>query len=252
MKPLLVDGSTWHRRLGGQRNEFRYKVDYVLVEPEKPGPLPRLFSHNSPNLMSLHDRDHGGGLRKGKGAAWAREILSQMGADEAGNWTLLLLAQPRILGTRFTPVSFWFALDQDGQLRAAIAEVNNTFGDRHSYFCAHDAFAPIRPDDVLEARKVFHVSPFQPIDGSYRFRFGLSKSAVSVGIDLRHAAGGLAAGLAGQTRPLTSTAILGVLLKRPLGAFRVLALIHFQALKLWIGGALFHHRPLPPGDEVSR
>ena len=157
-----------------------------------------------------------------------------------------------MMGPRFSPVSFWFAIDDAGHLRAAVAEVNNTYGDRHSYLCAHENFRPIQASDVLETHKIFHVSPFQPIDGNYSFKFGLSEDAVSIRIGHRNAEGGLDAGIAGQFQDLTSTAILGVLLKRPLGSFRVLTLIHWQALKLWARGAVFRQRPLPPVEEVSR
>lgn len=252
MTPRLVNGTTWHRRIGSIANSFRYRVDYVLLDPDRRDGLPFLFSRNSGNLMALHDKDHGGQRGAGRGVQWLREALAAAGAADALDWRFLLLAQPRLLGTRFTPVSFWFALDGADRLRAAVAEVNNTYGDRHSYLCAHDGFVPIGPTDVLEARKIFHVSPFQPVEGQYSFSFGLTDDAVSVRIQFRSADGGLDAGLSGSLRPLTSTSVLGVLVKRPLGAFRVLALIHWQALRLWWRGATFRERPLPPPKEISR
>lgn len=252
MTARLVDGTTWHTRLGPVRNTFRYRVDYVLLDPERSGRLPVLFSRNRTNLMALHDRDHGGARGAGQGATWLRDVLKAEDAPACDTWRIVLLAQPRILGTRFTPVSFWFSLDKAGVLRAVVAEVNNTFGDRHAYLCARDGFAPIGPTDVLEARKVFHVSPFQPVEGRYRFAFRLSATAVSVKIDYEHPSGGLNAGLSGQLLPLTNASILRVLFCRPLGAVRVLALIHWQALRLWVRGARFFKRSDPPATEVSR
>lgn len=252
MTAQRVSGTTWHRRLGPIGNAFRYRVDYVLLDPERDVDLPWLFSRNRWNLMALFDRDHGGPRGDGRGAAWMRDVLAEFDAPGSADWRLLLLAQPRILGTRFSPVSFWFALDPEGRLRAAVAEVNNTFGDRHSYLCARPGFLPIATTDVLEARKVFHVSPFQPVEGQYRFTFGLTPDAVSVRIDYRHGAGGLLAGLAGPLSPLKSGAVLGIVARRPLGALRVLGLIHWQAAKLWLRGAPFRPRPAPPEAEVSR
>ena len=227
-------------------------MDYVLIEPEARQGLPALFSTNRRNLMALHDRDHGGPRGAGRGVAWVREVLARTHAAGTQDWRILLLAQPRILGTRFSPVSFWFALDRSGRLRAAIAEVNNTYGDRHSYLCAHADFAPILPGDVLQTDKIFHVSPFQPLSGRYRFSFGLTDQAVSIKIRFRDYEGGLDAGVAGPLRPLSSPAILGVLLRRPLGAVRVLALIHWQAVRLWWRGATFRPRPSPPAEDLSR
>ncbi len=252
MTAQIVKGTTWHKRLGAIENRFRYRVDYVLIDPEQTRGFPSLFSRNRGNVMALHDRDHGGPRDAGRGATWFRDVLAGEGADGAKGWRILLLAQPRILGTRFTPVSFWFAVDAAGHLRAAVAEVNNTYGDRHAYLCAHQDFAPIGPNDVLGAQKMFHVSPFQPVEGKYAFTFRLSERALSVRIDFRTAEGGLDAGIAGPLQPLTSSAILGVMFSRPLGAVRVLALIHWQALRLWWLGATFRQRPLPPAEEISR
>jgi DUF1365 family protein len=64
-----------------------------------------------------------------------------------------------------------------------IAEVSNTFGDRHSYLCAHDDHRPITREDTLSAQKIFHVSPFQPIEGGYTFRFDIREDRVGVWID---------------------------------------------------------------------
>jgi DUF1365 family protein len=89
-----------------------------------------------------------------------------MGWRDVTDGTLMLLAQPRTLGHVFNPVSFWLAHDKQRRLRAVISEVSNTFGDRHSYLCAHDDHRPITREDTLSAQKIFHVSPFQPIEGA--------------------------------------------------------------------------------------
>jgi DUF1365 family protein len=164
---------------------------------------------------------------------------------------LMLLAQPRMLGHVFNPVSFWLAYDKGGALRAVISEVSNTFGDRHSYLCAHDDHRPITREDTLSAQKIFHVSPFQPIEGGYTFRFDIREDRIGVWIDYGTGNEGLYATLTGKRAPLTTPAILRAALRRPFGARRVLALIHWQALKLWWKGAPYRARPEPPGHEVS-
>ncbi len=247
-----VAGQTFHARKGALSNRFIYGVDYLLIDPEAPalrGPV--VFARNSAGLVSMHDSDHGGARGAGEGAAWVRRVLAQNGIDSADG-RLLLLAQPRILGHVFNPVSFWLCHDRDGTLRCVIAEVNNTFGDRHSYLCHHDDQRAITANDELTARKVFHVSPFQPIAGTYRFRFDITDEKVNIRIDLGHETGGLIATLTGPRRPGTSAGLLGAMLRRPMGARRVLALIHWQALILWWKGARFHPHTPPPADEVSR
>ncbi|HMO71979.1 MAG TPA: DUF1365 domain-containing protein, partial [Paracoccaceae bacterium] len=163
-----------------------------------------------------------------------------------------LLAQPRVLGHVFNPVAFWLCHDRDGTLRAVVAEVTNTFGDRHSYLCHRDDLAPLTREDTVEARKIFHVSPFQPKEGSYAFRFDIRPDRIGIWIDHTNAEGGVYTNLLGPRRPLTNRAILGACLRRPFGSRRVLALIHWQALKLALKGARYRNRPQPPAEEVTR
>jgi DUF1365 family protein len=157
-----------------------------------------------------------------------------------------------MLGHVFNPVSFWLIRDADEALWAVIAEVSNTFGDRHSYLCHHEDLRPIAPDDRLHARKVFHVSPFQPVAGAYTFRFDIRADRVGVWIDHRNGEGGLYATLTGTRRAATTAGLIRAALRRPLGSRRVVALIHWQALKLWWKGAGYRVRPEPPAEEVSR
>jgi DUF1365 family protein len=165
---------------------------------------------------------------------------------------VLLLSQPRVLGHVFNPVSFWLCYDAEAALRVVIAEVNNTYGDRHSYLVYRDDLAPITAEDRLRARKIFHVSPFQQIEGTYEFRFDIRENRIGIWIDFSGGNGGLIATLVGQRRPASSASILGATLRRPFGSRRVLALIHWQALKLWWKGASFRTRPEPPTTEISR
>jgi hypothetical protein len=242
-------GETFHGRKGAVANRFRYGVDYLLLDPET-AEGPRLFSRNRANLTALHDRDHGGAPGEGRGVLWVREVLAAHGL--AGAERILLLAQPRVFGHAFNPVSFWLCHDGAGALRVVIAEVSNTFGDRHSYLCHRTDLAPLTRDDTVAARKIFHVSPFQPVAGCYAFRFDIRPDRIGIRIDYTAGSGGLVATLTGTRRPLTDAAILGACLRRPFGSRRVLALIHWQALKLWWKGARYRARPLPPAEEVTR
>ncbi len=247
-----IAGHTWHGRKGGPDNAFRYGVDYLLLDAEAPRPkAPRLFGRNRAALLSIRDRDHGGAPGHGRGAAWVREVLAREGLRLPG--PVLLLAQPRVLGHVFNPVAFWLCHDARGRLCAVIAEVTNTYGDRHSYICRHGDLSPITPQGWLRAEKLLHVSPFQPGQGEYRFRFDIRPDHLGVVIDFTApgGAGGVTATLTGPVRPLSLRGGLAALLRRPFGARRVLALIHWQALKLWIKGAGFRNRPSPPAREVS-
>lgn len=245
-----ISGLTFHGRKGAIENAFRYSVDYILLDAEAQVRGPRLFARNGSALTSLHDSDHGGPPKAGRGALWVREVLEQH--QITGVAQIELLAQPRMLGHVFNPVSFWLCRREDGALITVIAEVSNTFGDRHSYLCHHPDLRPITPSDTLTAQKIFHVSPFQPIEGGYSFRFDINDARIGIWIDYSRGDGGLIATLTGKRKPLTNRAILRSAFLRPLGARRVLALIHWQALKLWAKGARYRAHPVPPEKEVSR
>ncbi|MEI4261761.1 DUF1365 domain-containing protein [Roseovarius sp. D0-M9] len=245
-----IAGHTWHGRKGAVSNSFRYSIDYVLADAEAELRTPRLFGRNRAGLASLHDRDHGGAPGHGIGAPWVRQVLDSYQIPQPAR--IELLAQPRIMGHVFNPVSFWLCRDADGGLRQVIAEVSNTFGDRHSYLCLKADGSVIGAEDRLHSDKIFHVSPFQKVDGGYEFRFDVREDRIGIWIDMTGGDGGLVATLTGPRRGLSNRGLLAAMLRRPFGSRRVLALIHWQALKLWWKGATYRPRPEPPETEVTR
>ncbi|SIO51377.1 hypothetical protein SAMN05444722_2930 [Rhodovulum sp. ES.010] len=247
-----VRGQTYHERHGAVRHKLHHTVDYVLMDAEAPDPThPSLFGYNEKKVMSVWDADHGGPRGAGQGAAWVRQVLAAHDLF-AAKGRIELMTLPRVMGHEFNPVSFWLCYGKDEALRVVIAEVSNTFGDRHSYLCHHPDQRPIGRADILTATKIFHVSPFQPIAGGYRFRFDIRPDKVGIWID--YSAGdeeGLYATLTGPRRPLTNWTIVKSMVRRPFGSRRVLALIHWHALWLFLKGAKYRRRPEPPAEEVS-
>ncbi len=245
-----IQGQTTHARRGALANAFRYGVDYILCDHDAAdGQMPWPLSRNRFNLWSLWDRHNGGERNAGSGFDWFHDELARRGfpLDDA---QLLLLTQPSFLWFHFNPVSFWIAL-RNGQVSAFIAEVNNTFGHRHCYFCAHEDFKPISAKDTIIAAKLMHVSPFQKVAGQYQFNFDLSDTAVRIRIFYGNGADGVIATLSGARRPATNGSLIWSALRRPFGAARVVALIHWQALKLWYKRAPFLKPPPPPETLVS-
>ena len=247
-----IEGHTWHGRKGAIENGFRYAIDYLLLDAEAEVSGPGLFSRNGRNLLTLKDSDHGGAPGKGSGAKWVREVLAEFQLPQPER--ILLLAQPRSLGYVFNPVSFWLCHDENDALNIVIAEVTNTYGDRHSYICHKPDLSPIVHGDTLEAQKAMHVSPFQPVEGGYKFQFDIRPERIGIRIDYARDGGdgGVIATLTGTRQPLGNLSILRMMLRRPLGARRVMGLIHWQALKLWWKGANFRDRPEAPTREASR
>ncbi|MBK4216683.1 DUF1365 domain-containing protein [Paracoccus caeni] len=246
---LHMPADVTHARRGAIRHAFRYRVDYLLLSPET-AKGPALLSLNRFNLFAVHDRDHGGLRGKGVGASWAWDQLAQAGFERTPGMVMALLTQPRLLGHWFTPVSFWLVLRGD-EILAAIAEVNNTFGQRHSYLCVTPGFTPIGPDDDICTRKLFHVSPFQDVAGEYRFAFRLTPDHIGIRIAQIDSGNGLDAAMTGALRPFGNAAAIGACLRRPGGSLRVLALIYWNALRLKLKGAAYRPVPAPPDKDVS-
>lgn len=247
---LALKALVTHARRGALRHAFRSHADYVLVAPEY-FTAPRLMGRNRLNLVSLHDADHGGQRGDGAGAAWAWAQFAALGLAPQPGRVLALLTQPRFLGYWFNPVSFWLLIDGDA-LTAVIAEVNNTFGQRHSYLLAHADLSPIVPGAELEAQKIFHVSPFQDVSGAYRFAFNLQPDRLAIRIRHLDGAEGIDTAMSGPLRPLTNRAILAAALRRPGGPLRVLAHIYWHALRLKLKGAAYRRLPSLPDKEISR
>ena len=131
--PELVAATTWHGRTGAVRHAFRYRTDFVIIDPEAPAEAP-LFGRNRRAVASIHDRDHGGLPGKGEGAAWARRASAERGVPE--DCRLLLLTQPRWLGDGVQSGQLLVRDEAARRSSPCVAEVNNTYGDRHSYLCA--------------------------------------------------------------------------------------------------------------------
>lgn len=239
-----------HARRGAVRHAFRYRVDYLLLAPDSVRPR-GLFRLGRAGLFSFNAPDHGGARGAGTGAGWAWRMFAEAGLARDGDMVMALMAQPRFLGFWFNPVSFWLVL-RGNDLLAMIAEVNNTFGQRHSYLCHKPGFSPIAPEDVLEATKVFHVSPFQDVAGRYAFRLSVTQAAVAVIIHQTDGPEGLIATLRATPAPMRQTGLIGAALRRPGGALRILALIYWQALRLRLKGAAYRPLPAPPSEDISR
>lgn len=247
-----LEASVFHARLRPRRNAFRYRASYLAlpVSDIRPGSPSSLFSIDRANLFSLRTRDYGDG--KGAPAAWIERILAEWNIPEADGETILV-TMPRVFGYAFNPVNFWLCFDRDGGLRAVLSEVNNTFGERHCYLSFHDDHRAIAPEDHLRTRKIFHVSPFMDTKGEYDFRFACSRERIAITIDLLDRDGVLlSTSIGGKLHPASTSRLLRALLVNPLLPFKVIALIHYQALKLYLKKIGYFRKPLPPAVPISQ
>jgi DUF1365 family protein len=244
----LYEAVVVHQRTRPVAHRLRYRISTLLLDLDELPALARrlrLFAHNRAGVVAFHERDHGGG---GGLRDWVEAQMRAAGMAPDGG-PIRVLAMPRVLGHAFNPLSVFFCHRRDGTLAATLYEVNNTFGERHSYLIAvGDDVSPLRQS----CDKAFYVSPFLPMRMTYRFRVTPPGPKVSVGV-FGHDADGLliAATLAGRRRALTDAALLGGVLRTQLLGARVLAGIHWEAFKLWRKGLRIQHRPPPPPHPVT-
>lgn len=265
-RPQLCFGTVRHSRLRPAVHAFSYDV-YFMRLPLRTmanahsdiSRLSRFFSHNRFNLLSFYDKDHGGD--KQTPLTWIDALLEREGIKDADG-EIWLQAFPRVLGYVFNPVSFWFCHRSDGELRAVLCEVRNTFGESHRYLLDTGEAIPYGVE--LSARKIFHVSPFCEVTGNYHFRFmrttqayvedrdGLAERTVAR-IAYDDAAGPLLqTSLSGISRPLSNAIVAKAFFLYPLMTFGVVAKIHWQALRLWVKRVPFFRKPQPPSHGMSR
>ncbi len=249
--PQLCLGHVMHRRLRPAVNAFVYPVFYVQLPVRNLAAAEcAIFSVDRRNLLSFYSKDHG--PRDGSPLLpWIEGLLSKHGLPSDGE--IVLQTFPRVLGYVFNPVSFWYCHDRDGQLIAILAEVNNTFGGTCSYLL-HRQGNPLVDGEELHAEKRFHVSPFNVIEGGYRFRFLLERSVQLARIDYDDAAGELLlTSISGKPRPWSARALLACFLRMPFLTLGVMARIHWQALKLYLKRVPFYgmHPPARSSKEPT-
>ena len=272
--PLIGFGQVRHTRLAPVRNAFAYGNYFLML------PMRRLRTHGAGALacnrfapLSFYDADHGDGRgpERGGALAWLDSLLADegIGTVAAGNHPdpadgeVWLHCYPRVLGHTFKPVSFWYCHRKDGSLRAIVVEVNNTFGERHCYLLDTPQYGVEQRAD-----KVFHVSPFNAVEGHYRFRFmrtaalGDKAERTVARIDyFQSSLNGahaevdvpvLQTSVSGALEPITPAVLRRALWRYPAMTLGVVLHIHTQALRLWLKKVPFFRKPLPPQVLVSR
>lgn len=243
--PFIGVGQIRHARLSPVEHTFSYRTWFLML-PMRSGRQHgwQGLARNQSAIVAFHDKDHGEG--GADALAWFDALLQQSGVDDADG-EVWLQTYPRVLGYVFKPVSFWYAYNRSGQLRAILAEVNNTFGERHCYLLA----TSVQWGQEMVADKVFHVSPFCRASGRYRFRFMQTSQSSRHGarivarVDHDDANGQavLQTSVSGRLEAFSKPVLWKVLISMPFLTFGIIARIHWQALRLWLKKVPFNRKP---------
>ena len=248
--PKLINCEVMHQRLSPRKNAFKYDVYYLGI------PLSQIESNaigeslnlNRFGLHSFYEKDHG--YRDGTSLkAWLYDMFDAYKFEKPKE--VFLISMPRILGYVFNPVSFWFCWNSKDELYAVVSEVNNTFGETHSYLTYLD---DKDTNGNYVAKKVFHVSPFLEREGYYDFQFSFSDDSIKIHINLfdNNKEKILLTSLSGKFDDLNSMSLKRAFFRVPFATMKSIFLIHFQAVKLLLKKIKFISKPKQLDDRFTK
>jgi DUF1365 family protein len=238
----LYYSTVMHHRVKPVAHKFTYQVGTFLLDLDELGDLEqtlgkrwgmRLLGYNRSGLFSLYDSDYvthqGDSLKQ-----HAQRLLATKDCSPASR--IELLCMPRHLGYSFNPLSIFFCYNAKNELYCTLYQVSNTFNQKHIYSVEAKPIETSKQGTLQhQAKKVFYVSPFIKMDCQYRFRIKAPSEQLKVLIRQDDSEGLLLhANLTGKATPLTAKGLISMALKRPLFTYKVIAGIHWEALRLWL------------------
>ncbi len=242
-----------HARFAPRTHSFLYRIFLFAIDLDELESLHRkhaIFSLNRRNLYSFRDRDflptseplhHSSAPSAANPPSAIRNLKSRVlahasthGVDLIGG-RVVLVTLPRVLGYLFNPVSLYFCYDRHGSPACAIAEVTNTFKEMKPYFLGPDTQAAARGEFRVRVPKNFYVSPYSDVDVAFDFTLRTPGDRLSIQIDdYVGEKRMLTSTLSGPRRELTTARLVWFTLKYPALTLRIIALIHWQAFRLWL------------------
>jgi len=249
MDSALYIGKLRHRRFTPRAHEFSYPVFMSFLDIDRLPELMRVSpftSYNRFNLAAYHERDHFGDPTQSLRARLASDAARQ-GIALPSNGQIFLLTHLRYLNYVFNPVSFFYCYNSAGAMQTICAEVNNTFGESHNYWLTPQNEISSQAAHRYRTAKQMHVSPFHSMALDYDWIFTAPGDHLVAHMNtLSNGKPNFDATLQLDHRPWTAAAIRKTLAAYPFMTLRVIAGIHFQALRLWLKKVpVYTHVPKP-------
>jgi DUF1365 family protein len=250
MSHSFCKAKVFHARCFPKKNSFLYQVYYLLLNIDDLPFKSSLLGFEKFNLFSFYSKDHCKHDTKKGLRNWIDGILEK---ENIRPHKVMLLAHPRVLGYVFNPASFWFCLDEENKLIAVLSEVQNTFGEAHSYLIYNQDLSEILPFQEHFAKKEFHVSPFFKREGEYRFKFDYNAQKIKVFIDyFSEEKIMLQTSLIADRKPLSDLNLIKAFFTIPFLTFKVIILIHYQALKIILKGIKYIKKPAQLYHKITK
>jgi DUF1365 family protein len=279
MNSRIYECHVMHARFVPKPHRFAYRIFMLAVDLDELPALDRrlrLFSINRRNVYAFRETDYlptsepiynqsprpsAATVLAGMPAASVSlktrvlAFLSARGVDLGPGGRVELVTLPRVFGYLFNPVSFYYCYDAGGVCVASIAEVTNTFREMKPYFLGPenrrlDASGDARTAFHLRTPKHFYVSPFSDVDVAFDFLLRPPTRRLSIQIDdYIGDQRTLTSTLTGPDRPLTDATLAWFTLKYPLITLKIIALIHWHALRLYLKKNPWFAKARRPSDQ---
>jgi cyclopropane-fatty-acyl-phospholipid synthase len=253
MKSRIYLGQIIHHRLKPREHRFVYPGYFFAFDLDELENLDRslwFFGYNRLRLFSLHDKDYLSGGKESIREKLLCYLAEKPYRDSISR--IVLLTSARVFNYAFNPASFYYCYDNRDQLLVVLAEVNNTFGERHTYILDQPVREPDCSTQRFHATKVFHVSPFNDVSGTYEFSFSEMSDKLRIGIELMHdKSATLRAGFYGEARSLSQASVLGTMFRYPFSVFLTIPRILWQAAIIYYQKALpVFKKPVPSSPDT--
>jgi uncharacterized protein len=248
MNSCLYKATVMHNRLEPKQHRFHYNIFMFYIDLDELELLRKrflLFSLNKFNFFSFRDAEH---LQlpidhPNRSKTTKEHIVDYLRENklEYTGQKIMLLTNLNILGHNFNPVSFYFVINDDGQAQCAIAEVSNTFKEMKPYFLGSETFN----ENAFRFRttKYFYVSPFIDHDADFDFVVQVPSNNLNIRIDdYKNDQRFFISTLTGKRKELTNGRLFLYSLRFPLLTLRIITLIHWNALLLWLKKLHYHKK----------
>jgi len=246
-----LETKLYHKRFSPKAHDFKYNIFYLMIDLDTLQNVNNYscLSYNRFNIWSLFSKDYGND-NDGLNLKRFKDLRQEYNIP---NGKIYLITIPKFLGHSFNPVSFFFFYNEDQKLCAVLAEVHNTFKERHCYLLKHSDNRAIINTDIMEADKVFHVSPFFPVSGHYAFHFADYDDHLKIKINYFNEKQEkmLATGLHASKKILRKYKPFSLAIRYPFISLVILFRIHYHAAHLWFKKIRFFRKPTPPSQSIS-